>query len=194
MALDGLKKLRIASDLTLEKLSGEIGISVSQLSRYESGKRDPALSHLIALADYFNVNLDEITGQRVMLPVVGYVGGGAEIFNVDDGPKGTSLDHIPAPPGVRPGAIAVRVKGDSMFPAFNDGDYIIYDDRLEGREIAKLLNRECVVQLADGRMFVKTLRRGSTPGTWSLWSYNASPMDDVLVEWAARVRWIERAP
>ncbi|MFG1214969.1 S24 family peptidase [Xanthobacter flavus] len=132
-------------------------------------------------------------GMKRSIPVVGYVGAGAEVFSIDDSIKGAGIDEIEPPPGASSNAVAVKVRGDSMRPAFYDGDYIIYDDRREGSEIAQYLGRECVVHLIDGRTFIKNLSAGSTPGTWSLWSYNAAPIQDVRIEWAARVRWVERA-
>lgn len=128
-----------------------------------------------------------------MLPVLGYVGAGAEVHMVDDNVKGQGIDDIEAPPGASARAVAVRVRGDSMLPAYHDGDHIVYDEQRRGDDLARYIGRECVVRLQDGRTFIKTIGRGAVPGTWTLWSYNAAPMQDVLVEWAARVKWIERA-
>jgi len=132
-------------------------------------------------------------GGARMLPVLGYVGAGAEVHMVDDNVKGQGIDEVEAPPGASSRAIAVRVRGDSMLPAYHDGDHIVYDEQRSGDDLARYIGRECVVRLQDGRTFIKTVGRGATPGTWTLWSYNAAPMQDVIVEWAARVKWIERA-
>jgi len=193
MALKALKRLRKNANLTLEELSEKAGISVSQLSRYESGERDPSLTHLRALAAVFDAPIAVIAEEQRQLPVIGYAGAGAEIHMMDDYAKGDGMDEIDAPPGVPPNAIAVRVRGDSMLPAYHDGDHIIYDRPLSGRDIGHYVGRECVVRIADGRTFIKTLGRGSRDGLWTLWSYNAAPMNDMVLEWAARVRWIERA-
>jgi len=193
MALKALKRLRKNADLTLEELSEKAGISVSQLSRYESGERDPSLAHLRALASVFDAPIAVLAEEQRQLPVIGYVGAGAEIHMIDDYAKGDGMDEIDAPPGVPPNAIAVRVRGDSMLPAYHDGDHIIYDHPRSGRDIGHYVGRECVVRVADGRTFIKTLGRGSRDGLWALWSYNAAPMHDMVLEWAARVRWIERA-
>jgi len=193
MALKALKRLRKKADMTLEELSDKAGISVSQLSRYESGERDPSLTHLRALATVFDAPIAIIAEEQRQIPVLGYVGAGAEVHNVDDYAHGDGMDHIEPPPGVPPDAIALRVRGDSMLPAYHDGDHIIYDHQVSGADIGDYVGRECVVRLADGRTFIKTMGRGSRNGLWTLWSYNAAPMQDVLVEWAARVKWIERA-
>ncbi|GAB0105472.1 XRE family transcriptional regulator [Nocardia sp. JMUB6875] len=63
-ALDGvgprLRELRKQRETTLAELSAETGISVSTLSRLESGARRPTLEQLLPLARAHNVTLDEL--------------------------------------------------------------------------------------------------------------------------------------
>lgn len=49
------------------------------------------------------------------------------------------------------------VRGDSMYPAYHDGDVIFYK-RHDGK-ITDLIGRECVVQLKDERQLVKSSTR-----------------------------------
>ena len=64
--LDGvgprLRELRQERDLTLAELSEGTGISVSTLSRLESGQRKPTLELLLPLARVHQVQLDELVG------------------------------------------------------------------------------------------------------------------------------------
>jgi transcriptional regulator with XRE-family HTH domain len=55
-----LRQLRLERDATLADLSAETGISVSTLSRLESGGRKPTLELLLALAKAHQVALDEL--------------------------------------------------------------------------------------------------------------------------------------
>lgn len=58
--LKELRKLRNVSQVR----AGEIaGITSKQIQRYEAGESEPTLSVLLALADYFNVSLDYLTGR-----------------------------------------------------------------------------------------------------------------------------------
>lgn len=59
-----LRDLREERGLSLAALSGETGISVSTLSRLETGVRTPGLGHLVALARAHRVSLDELVGVR----------------------------------------------------------------------------------------------------------------------------------
>ncbi|MGW5452408.1 MULTISPECIES: helix-turn-helix domain-containing protein [Nocardia] len=55
-----LLALRRGRGLTLHELSGETGISVSALSRLETGKRRPTLDLLLPLARAHRVSLDQL--------------------------------------------------------------------------------------------------------------------------------------
>ena len=57
-----LRSLRQRRGTTLAELSAATGISVSTLSRLESGGRKPALELLLALARAYQVPLDELVG------------------------------------------------------------------------------------------------------------------------------------
>jgi transcriptional regulator with XRE-family HTH domain len=61
-----LRELRRARGGTLAELSEVTGISVSTLSRLESGGRKPTLELLLALARAYQVPLDELVGAPVM--------------------------------------------------------------------------------------------------------------------------------
>lgn len=162
-------------------LSRASGVPQSTVHRIET--EDASVSkHIPALLEV--LNLKENTLPRA-IPLVGHVGAGAEIFPMDH------LGYVEAPPGIAgPTTVAVKVKGDSMRPAYRDGDLIYYDDHLppEG-----LVGREVVVELEDGRCLVKELFAGSKPGLWTLLSHNAAPMTDVRIKWAARIKWVQKA-
>ena len=57
-----LRALRLDRDATLAGLSATTGISVSTLSRLESGQRRPTLELLLPLARAHQVPLDELVG------------------------------------------------------------------------------------------------------------------------------------
>lgn len=163
-------------------------------------KKTVSTDGAIALARALQCNLNWlVTGEepiapepnRRMIQVVGYVGAGAEIFATDDHMKGAGLEEIECPmDGLASSTVAVRVRGDSMAPAYFDGDLIYYETT--HADFRHLLGKECVVAMADGRRFVKQLRRTQS-GQWYLHSYNAEPILDATIEWAAKVKLIQRS-
>lgn len=128
------------------------------------------------------------TGEGVKRPVplVGMVGAGAEVYPIDDG---GALEEIDPPPGIGPEAVAVMVRGDSMYPRYMDGDLLIYDRHVP---LAKADGQECVVRLRDGRTFVKIVR-AERDGLATLESWNAPPIRSAEVEWTALILWVKRA-
>lgn len=55
-----LKELRQRREITLNELADETGISISTLSRLETGLRRPTLEQLLPLARSYGVTLDEL--------------------------------------------------------------------------------------------------------------------------------------
>lgn len=55
-----IKSLRLEKNLTQEQLAKELGMSKSAISMYENGRRSPDLETAELIADYFNVNMDEL--------------------------------------------------------------------------------------------------------------------------------------
>jgi len=53
-----LKEFRESLKLTLESVAGDVGLSVSQLSRFESGEREPRLHEARAIAKVYKVPVD----------------------------------------------------------------------------------------------------------------------------------------
>ncbi len=103
-----LRELRRQRGATLTQLSEDTGISVSTLSRLESGQRRPTLELLLPLARAHQVPLDELvdapeTGDpRVRLrPVVRH---GRTFLPLTRRPGGVQAFKmvLPAEPGVRP--------------------------------------------------------------------------------------------
>lgn len=61
----GLKKIRTQQNLNQQKVSMDLNISREALSHYENGKREPSLSLLVQMSQYFNVSINYlITGEE----------------------------------------------------------------------------------------------------------------------------------
>ncbi|WP_206832130.1 helix-turn-helix domain-containing protein [Alicyclobacillus fructus] len=58
-----LRMLRRQNGLTQLELATAVQLSERVIRYYESGEREPVVSQLIALADFFNVSLDYLVGR-----------------------------------------------------------------------------------------------------------------------------------
>jgi phage repressor protein C with HTH and peptisase S24 domain len=133
---------------------------------------------------------DEIAPDTVA--IVGKVGAGAQVLAFDDSIKGAGIGETERPPGITGRIVAVQVEGESMLPAYRDQDILFYT-RDGADDWTRHVGDECVVQVTDGRVYVKVLRRGSKKGHATLSSYNAVDIEDVPLDWAAPILWVKRA-
>jgi transcriptional regulator with XRE-family HTH domain len=63
--LTGLKEIRKKKHFSQQKVAMDLNISREALSYYENGKREPSISMLIKMSEYFNVSIDYlITGKE----------------------------------------------------------------------------------------------------------------------------------
>lgn len=182
--------------LTQDDVAAHFSLTRNAVSIWESDKSVPAKDRIAQLAKLFSVNVEWLWSGRgsphqAEIKIVGYVGAGGAITPIDDHAKGAGLDEVVVPFSEFHNLVAVIVRGDSMYPAYHDGDRLLYT--LEaGTEPGQWLNRECVVKLTNGIMYVKIVKRGHN-GLWTLKSHNAPDIEDADLEWAAPVRWVQRA-
>ena len=53
-----LKELRKKKGISQLRLATDLNTTQNTISRYETGEREPGISALIKIADYFNVSVD----------------------------------------------------------------------------------------------------------------------------------------
>lgn len=190
-----IRAIRQANGMTQVEFAERLGTTQSTVTRWEKGSI-PQGDMLQAIATLANTTVERLMGTDDLaavpgetIPVVGFVGAGSAVFPYDDFPKGDGLDHVERPPFVKGQVVAVEVRGDSLLPVAEDGWRLVYagEQTLEESEI---LNKLCVVKLADGRALVKRIIRGSEQGRFHLLSTNAPIIENVEVEWAAPVKAI----
>ncbi len=192
-----IRTLRKSLGLSQARFAARVGVDQSNVSRWENGAL-PDDAHIVRLAELagqhpaaFRYGGASGGGPRTQPPaavtVVGYVGAGQEIFALDDHALGAGLEEVEAPEGVgKDPVVAVRVRGESMHP-LRDGWLLFYRRDQQGVPEA-CLNRLCIVKLAgDGPILVKELRRGYRTGSFVLSSWNAPPIEDANLDWAALV-------
>lgn len=59
-----LRKLRVDMGISQNELSKFIGISKSSINMYERGEREPNFETLETIADFFNVDMDNLLGRK----------------------------------------------------------------------------------------------------------------------------------
>jgi len=122
------------------------------------------------------------------VPLIGFAQAGAGGYFDDAGfPVGAGWDHVAFPGVADEHAYALEVSGDSMLPAFREGDILVVSPAAPVRRGDRV-----VVKTRDGEVLVKELRR-RTGRAIELKSLNAEHADRILapdeVLWIARIVW-----
>lgn len=182
--LNRINEIRDKKGLTVEQLSEITGLSVSQISRLAGSKRNLSIANLNKIAAALDVSPKDILEQQPVVPVVGYVGAGAEmhLYAFADSPN----DFVPMPENGNENTVAVEVRGSSLGSIFDT--WLVYYDQIHTPPTPNMLGKLCVVGLADDRVLVKRLRKGSAPGIYNLESNTEGLIEDVEVMWAAQVK------
>jgi phage repressor protein C with HTH and peptisase S24 domain len=122
------------------------------------------------------------------VPLLGFAQAGTGGYFDDGGfPVRTGWDEVAFPGVTDENAYALKISGNSMLPAYRDGDLIIVSPAAPVRR-----NDRVVVRTRDGEVMVKELKR-KTAKTVELRSLNAEHPDRSLeasnVLWVARIVW-----
>lgn len=195
-----LKSLREERGWTHEKAGEEMGVSRSQFIKLERGERRLTVDYINQAAKAFGVRPSDILEDMddTAIPLVGYIGAGAEIMPEFEQVPPEGLDQIHVPFPLPDEMIALQVRGDSMLPVYKDGHVVIVY-REQKKPVHAFYGDEAAVRTSDGRRFLKTIMKGS-PVT--LTSFNAAPIENVALDWIgeifavlprAQLRHVERA-
>lgn len=166
---------------TQMRLAETLSVSQSTVHRWLKGS-EPEGHHRDSLNELFTKLLDD-SGQDLTVALKGHIGAGQIVEAVEGGPE-----FVIAPPNTSDSTVAARVRGNSMLPYLRDGSLIYWSKLLPPDE---LINQICVAQTVAGEIFIKILHRGSEPGKWNLVSFNSSIIENVALDWAAKIDWIK---
>lgn len=126
----------------------------------------------------------EAEAEPAGIPILGQVSAGGETYTIWDYDPTVINERLPI--FIRGAEMALPVRGDSMFPRYKEGEYVIAGAM--SYDIERWIGRDVVAQVADGRIVLKELWRCPT-GRWTLESIN--PMyrriEDVNLDWVRPV-------
>ena len=151
---DRLTRLRKKMDLTQEELGNRLGFSRTAISAWEIGRNEPTYEDAIKIANFFGVTLDYLIGaeepnNKKLLPVLGTVKAGYNYLAEEN-----IIDYIE--PGMKisdpENYFGLIVKGDSMAPLLNEGDYLIVHKQEDFNN-----NDTCIVLINGDEATVKKI-------------------------------------
>lgn len=208
---NNIDELRKKAGLTVQELADGSGYSRGYIQRLKKGAKRINQEVMERLAKPLRCKPEDIIAGSNRIAVAGHIGTGGEISFFDEAQKAANKDEVGLPPDMSPEeVVAVRIMGDVLFPVFQDGWVLYYSESpdfkipmVPGKEnlqvvyknptpepLSEFFGKPCVVRLKDGRTMVRTLKRGTKPGHYTLASYNAPDIEDVVIEWAAKIAFV----
>ena len=194
--LEAFQKWVKSNDLSTKRVAKAAGIAYTTLASFVQQdtytlKGDTEQK----IADAFNCSTEDIfvTGRKTTprnneLSIEGKVSagnGGYFDSHYPPGHGGTTIRFDPAEI-----SLVVEIDGDSMQPRYRDGDKVMCGYRYD--DPTPVIRQDVMAQTRDGRKLFKTLRQGSKPGLWDLYSINPAydPIRDVELDWVVPVKFI----
>ena len=181
------------------KLAEALGLDKSGVSFMIAGTRNPKHKEIRIIASYLELPVETVLSSFAggsatehrdwfgYVPIVCRIGAGSIVYPLDDYELGNAADFIERPPGLeQTELVSVRIEGDSMHP-LRSGWLVFYSKAVDGIDPAALGRLSAVKLANDGPLYIKELHRGSEPGRMTLTAWNAPPVENVEVEWAAPI-------
>lgn len=135
-----IRQLREQMGVDQAYLAKKISVSQPTISDWENNRKMPSNKSAVKLAEFFNVSVDYILGrsteratsmpslssENVTFPVIGDIAAGYDSIALDNWDD----DTVEIPLSFLKGRsqsdyFVLRVKGDSMYPAYVDGDRVL---------------------------------------------------------------------
>ena len=202
-----LKELRTQRHMLQKDVAQRLGIDRTTYAKYESGASEPNHETLLKLSELFDVSADYLLGREMSqnvspashalrVPVLGVIQAGVPMDAIED-----ILDWEEIPASWGSGGreyFGLRVKGDSMYPKYLEGDTVILrrDSTCDsGDDCAVLVNGDAatlkqVILREDGAVELRPVNPTYPPRTYSPAEVESLPVQviGVVVELRRKIK------
>ena len=202
-----LKELRASAGLSQKALASKLFVSQQAVARWETDKATPNPETLAKLSEIFDVSADYLLGRELSqnvspashalrVPVLGVIQAGVPMDAIED-----ILDWEEVPASWGSGGreyFGLRVKGDSMYPRYLDGDTVILKKETtceSGDDCAVLVNGseatlKQVMIKGDGSLELRPTNPAYPPRTYSPAEIESIPVQiiGVVVELRRKIK------
>ena len=120
---------------------------------------------------------------RPLIPLVGYIGAGFEAHFYEISPG--HMEEMEGPRVINDATHMLQI-GDHGLSSTLDGWFLLFDE-VRSPVTPDLIGHLCLIGLDDGRIFLRQMRPGKTPGCYDLLSDFGLTFRDVAVSWAAKI-------
>lgn len=61
---ESIRQHRVSRNFTRQQIADLLEVSLRTYQTYETGTREPNISNLVKIADFYNISLDELIGRK----------------------------------------------------------------------------------------------------------------------------------
>ena len=152
--IENIKTIRKTKQLSREYMATQLGVELSSYGKIERNEVGLTVERLFAIAEIFGIEATDILnygketkGNITYIPLKAQAGNLVELTNEID-PEETASFTIPT--FQESGLFMINVEGDSMYPTFSNGDFIIIK-QIEDLDFIKY-GEPFVIDATDGRV------------------------------------------
>lgn len=171
-------------------LAERLSVTQAAVSRWFAGA-DPRGEQRDKINEIYN----EITGNagvtgntqipsKSYVPLMGYIGAGAEIKPDIGQMPADGLGVIEVPFQMPADMLAFRVRGDGMLSVYQDGN-VVFVYKYQKKPLEEFYGENAVVCTDSGERFIKTITRGADGA--NLVSWNAKVIENVKLKWIGEI-------
>lgn len=158
--MNKIKLLREELNISQEELANKLGLSKGIISLYENEKRKPSFDILNKLSKIFNCSIDYIIGnwneaETTLINVYSSVHAGILSEMIENIVDTEEISEKMARSDKT--YFGLKVKGDSMFPTYQEGDTLIVEKNTSCES-----GNDCIVAINGNEAFLKRVYINST--------------------------------
>lgn len=158
--MNKIKLLREELNISQEELANKLGLSKGIISLYENEKRKPSFDILNKLSKIFNCSIDYIIGnwneaEPTLINVYSSVHAGILSEMIENIVDTEEISEKMARSDKT--YFGLKVKGDSMFPTYQEGDTLIVEKNSSCES-----GNDCIVAINGNEAFLKRVYINST--------------------------------
>lgn len=158
-----IKHLRTQKNITQKQIADFCNKTDVAISYWENGSREPNAIDLSRLSSLFNVSVNDLLlkdlrfdnaetiTETIKIAVYGSIKAGIPLESQNDI---VEYMDIPKTWGIGKKIFGLRISGDSMYPKYNDGDTVIFE---QTNDIETYKNKDCAVMINNTESTFKKL-------------------------------------
>lgn len=187
---DWFKGLMADRRISQRELAKKLGVDHSALSLTFRGKRNMKMNEAADLARLLGVPVADVMENAGIkpdersIPLKGWIDGHNELHYEDSDIRVTCPSPMPE------GSFAIQYRTSGTPIEHNDGWTMFVRTPQRGVP-AECINRTCLVKLSEGVQMVGFVKRGYIKGRYNLILNASQHMNDVELEWATPIAFIE---